>query len=118
MRVWFGRASAATVGIVWLVAQGVARAEEPVELDSGQITDRVEALGDRRDEVQDALDQLNSEHQLQLFVVYVDSFSGQPALDWADETAQINGLGLTSCRTQDKADHRDSQQCPASRTPQ
>ena len=94
MRVWFGRASAATVGIVWLVAQGIARAEEPVELDSGQITDRVEALGDRRDEVQDALDQLNSDHQLQLFVVYVDSFSGQPALDWADETAQINGLGL------------------------
>lgn len=94
MRPWLGRASAATVGIAWLLATGVAHAEEPGELDSGQITDRVDALGDRRDEVQDSLDQLNSDHQLQLFVVYVDSFSGQPALDWADETAQINGLGL------------------------
>jgi uncharacterized membrane protein YgcG/tetratricopeptide (TPR) repeat protein len=94
MRAWFGPASAATVGIAWLLAHGVAHAEEPVELDTGQITDRVDALGDRRDEVQDALDQLFSDHQLQLFVVYVDSFSGQPSQDWADETARINGLGL------------------------
>jgi len=94
MRAWFGPASAATVGIAWLLAQGVAHAEDPVELDTGQITDRVDALGDRRDEVQDALDQLFSDHQLQLFVVYVDSFSGQPSQDWADETARINGLGL------------------------
>jgi TPM domain len=94
MRAWFGPASAATVGIAWLLAHGVAHAEDPVELDTGQITDRVDALGDRRDEVQDALDQLFSDHQLQLFVVYVDSFSGQPSQDWADETARINGLGL------------------------
>jgi hypothetical protein len=94
MRAWFGPASAATVGIAWLLAQGVAHAEEPVELDTGQITDRVGALDDRRAEVQDALDQLFSDHQLQLFVVYVDSFSGQPSQDWADETARINGLGL------------------------
>jgi hypothetical protein len=94
MRAWFGPASAATVGIAWLLAQGVAHAEEPVELDTGQITDRVGALEDRRAEVQDALDQLFSDHQLQLFVVYVDSFSGQPSQDWADETARINGLGL------------------------
>jgi uncharacterized membrane protein YgcG/tetratricopeptide (TPR) repeat protein len=94
MRAWLGRASAATVGIAWLLATGVAHAEEPGELDSGQITDRVDALGDRRDEVEDALDQLDSDHRLQLFVVYVDSFSGQPAQDWADETVRINGLGL------------------------
>ena len=94
MRAWFGPASAATVGIAWLLAQGVAHAEDPVELDAGQITDRVDALEGRRDEVEDALDQLFSDHQLQLFVVYVDSFSGQPSQDWADETARINGLGL------------------------
>jgi len=82
------------IGLLWLATPGVARAEDPVELDSGQITDRVDALGDRRGEVEDALDRLNTDHRLQLFVVYVDSFDGVDSLDWATETADRNGLGL------------------------
>ena len=94
MRAWYLRGAAAAAGILWLLTPGVAHAEDPVDLDSGQITDMVDALGDRRGEVEDALDQLNADHRLQLFVVYVDSFSGMNSQDWADETAQRNSLGL------------------------
>ncbi len=82
------------IGLLWLTTPGIARAEDPVELESGQITDRVDALDERRGEVEDALDRLNTDHRLQLFVVYVDSFSGMDAQEWADETADRNGLGL------------------------
>ena len=94
MRAWFVRGAAVAIGLLWLATPGVARAEDPVELESGQITDRVDALGERRGEVVDALDRLNTDHRLQLFVVYVDSFSGMDAQEWADETANRNGLGL------------------------
>jgi uncharacterized membrane protein YgcG len=94
MRAWFVRGAAAAIGLLWLATPGLAHAEDPVELESGQITDRVDALGDRRGEVEDALDRLNTDHRLQLFVVYVDSFSGMDAQEWADETANRNGLGL------------------------
>ncbi|MGH8775983.1 MAG: TPM domain-containing protein [Jiangellaceae bacterium] len=94
MRAGLVRGAAAAVGVWWLVIPGVAHAEDPVDLGAGQITDRVDALGDRRDEVDDALAQLDSDHQLQLFVVYVESFSGMQSQEWADETASRNGLGL------------------------
>ena len=94
MRAGFFRRVTVAIGLLWLTTPGVARAEDPVELESGQITDRVDALGDRRGEVEDALDRLNTDHRLQLFVVYVDSFDGMDSLDWAAETADRNGLGL------------------------
>ncbi|MFK0254485.1 TPM domain-containing protein [Streptomyces sp. NPDC090445] len=69
-------------------------AEDPVTLSrQGQITDRVGALGDRTAEVTRALDRLYRDHAVQLFVVYVDDFSGRSAQSWADATAQKNGLG-------------------------
>ncbi|MEU2395631.1 TPM domain-containing protein [Streptomyces sp. NPDC007369] len=68
--------------------------EDPVTLSrQGQVTDRVGALGDRTAEVTAVLDRLYRDHRRQLFVVYVNDFSGRSAQSWADATAQKNGLG-------------------------
>ncbi|XIE80046.1 TPM domain-containing protein [Streptomyces sp. SBR177] len=80
----------------WLVVPALpgAHADDPVVLSrEGQITDRVDALGDRRPEVVRALDGLYDARRVQLFVVYVRGFSGRAAQDWADATAERNGLG-------------------------
>ncbi|MFE5852855.1 TPM domain-containing protein [Streptomyces sp. NPDC056500] len=80
----------------WLIvpAGPTARADDPVALArEGQITDRVDALGDRRPDVVQALERLDRQERLQLFAVYVRDFSGRSPQDWADATAQRNGLG-------------------------
>ncbi|GHH40191.1 TPM domain-containing protein [Streptomyces candidus] len=69
------------------------RAEGPVRLSDGQITDKAGALGNRRGEVAEALDRLYADHRIQLFVVYVRDFSGRSSQSWADTTATRNGLG-------------------------
>ncbi|MEW2552941.1 TPM domain-containing protein [Streptomyces zhihengii] len=87
---------AALVAAWWLIGPAAvgARADDPVELSrQGQITDRVDALGDREPAVATALDRLYDEQRLQLFAVYVDGFSGLDAPEWAAETAARNGLG-------------------------
>ncbi|MEV7541787.1 TPM domain-containing protein [Streptomyces sp. NPDC089915] len=76
-----------------VVAASRARAEDPVTLGQGQITDRVGALGDRRDAVAAALERLYSDRRIQLFVTYVHDFSGRSPQSWADATAQKNGFG-------------------------
>jgi uncharacterized membrane protein YgcG len=71
------------------------QADTPIQLDRvGQITDKVNALGNRRDEVTAALAQLDAQRGIQLFVAYVRDFSGKAPGDWANETATRNGLGL------------------------
>ncbi|MFJ8748362.1 TPM domain-containing protein [Streptomyces sp. NPDC102441] len=87
---------AALAVMLWIALPGVpgARAEEPVTLSrDGQVTDKVDALGDRERQVEAALDRLFDERQVQLFVAYVRDFSGRDAQTWADETANRNGLG-------------------------
>lgn len=69
-----------------------ARADGPMRLD-GQVTDKVGALDGRAGEVTAALDRLRADGGLQLFVVYVRSFDGTPAQEWADETATRSDLG-------------------------
>ncbi|GLH95825.1 TPM domain-containing protein [Phytohabitans aurantiacus] len=69
-----------------------ARADSPMRLD-GQVTDEVGALDGREPEVTAALDRLRDANGLQLFVVYVRSFDGTPAQEWADETATRSDLG-------------------------
>ncbi len=87
---------AVLVAAWWLVVPAVhgARADDPVVLSrDGQVTDRVGALRDRRASVEQALDRLYEQERVQLFVVYVRDFSGRPGQDWADATAERNGLG-------------------------
>nr|WP_307813097.1 TPM domain-containing protein [Streptomyces sp. N35] len=78
-----------------LLLTGPARAEGPITLSrTGQITDKVGALGDRKTEVAQALDKLYDDDGIQLFVAYVRDFSGQSAKSWANSTAERGGLGL------------------------
>ncbi|MFD6434932.1 TPM domain-containing protein [Streptomyces venezuelae] len=93
------RAAAAAVAVLlaWfpLLSGSPAAADDPVTLSrSGQITDKVDALGDRADAAEQALDRLYDDRRVQLFVVYVRDFSGRSAQSWADTTADRNGLGL------------------------
>jgi TPM domain len=83
-----------------------AGAVQPFRLDS-QIEDQVGALDGRADSVQAAIDELRRDEQIQLWVVYVDSFSGVGAQEWADETAKKSDLGLSdvllTVATEDRA---------------
>ncbi|MEU5879684.1 TPM domain-containing protein [Spirillospora sp. NPDC047279] len=91
-----GRAAGVLIGLLtFVVLFGPWRpvaAEAPFSV-SGQITDRVGALGDREQAVRVALARLNADQRVQLFVVYVKDFSGMSAAAWADRTAQESGLG-------------------------
>ncbi|MEV4424781.1 TPM domain-containing protein [Streptomyces sp. NPDC049602] len=88
---------AVLVAAWWILVPAVhgAHADDPVALSrDGQITDRVDALGDRRASVVQALDRLYDDRRVQLFVVYVRDFSGRSGPSWADATAERNALGL------------------------
>src|SRR4051794_41690252 len=84
-----------------LLGGGPALADPPFDV-PGQITDRASALGpgDEAD-VQKALDQLQSDENLQLFVVYVRSFDGIDPTEWADETAQASGFDPVEARSEE-----------------
>ncbi|MEV1023884.1 TPM domain-containing protein [Streptomyces sp. NPDC050264] len=86
----------ALLALLWLLLPAASvHADDPVTLSrTGQITDKVGALGDREDAVVSALGDLDDAHGIQLFVTYVRDFSGRSAQDWADATADKNGLGL------------------------
>jgi uncharacterized membrane protein YgcG len=83
-------AGAALAGLS-LIAAMPAMAEQPFEV-TQQVTDRVGALDGREDEVADAIAQLAQDHRVDLYVVYVDDFSGMTAEQWAAETAARSQL--------------------------
>jgi uncharacterized membrane protein YgcG len=93
------------VTLLWL-APAPALADDPLRLD-GQLTDRSGVLGDRRAEAETALQRLRDQTQLQLFVVFVHSFSGARAQEWTDDTARRSDLGdrdgLLAVATRDRA---------------
>jgi uncharacterized membrane protein YgcG len=70
-----------------------AGAEEPFRVES-QIEDRAGALGDQQAVVEASMRELEEREQVQLWVVYVDTFSGRAAQSWATETAVNSDLGL------------------------
>ncbi len=76
-----------------LLLTPVALAQSPFRV-SSQIEDRAGVLGSQKDSAQAAIDELQRAEQVQLWMVYVDTFSGMSAQDWADKTAQISDLGL------------------------
>ncbi|WP_144433673.1 TPM domain-containing protein [Aeromicrobium erythreum] len=82
------------LGVVGVVGVEPAAAEEPVDV-SGQITDRADALGADRPQVQAALDRYYRDTGRQLFVVYVRTFDGLTGAEWATRTAERSGLGRT-----------------------
>ncbi|CAN5861106.1 TPM domain-containing protein [soil metagenome] len=76
-----------------LLAAPAAIAEPPFRVPT-QITDRAGALsGSDQADVQAALDQLYDDKQVQLWVVFVDSFDGQNGTSWAQDTVALSGFG-------------------------
>ncbi|HET9853201.1 MAG TPA: TPM domain-containing protein [Candidatus Limnocylindrales bacterium] len=69
-----------------------ALAVEPLRLDE-QVTDQVDALEGRVEEVQSALDEITDSGGPQLFVLFVDTTDDMPVTDFADETARLSSLG-------------------------
>jgi predicted nucleic acid-binding Zn-ribbon protein len=75
-----------------LVAPSAA-AQPPVRL-SDYLTDQAGVLsGSGRVAVQSATGKLYSARHIQLWVVFVDNFSGQPAVSWAQNTRSASDLG-------------------------
>ena len=70
-----------------------AAAEAPFRV-ATQIEDRAGVLGDRQAEVRAAAQTLQDTEHVQLWVAYVDTFSGLGAQEWADRTARRSDLGL------------------------
>jgi hypothetical protein len=96
----------ATITACVLVAPPVS-AEPPVRL-PGYVTDDAGVLNSsERSQVTAAIDQLYSSRKTRLWVVYVDSFSGQSAESWAASTRRASDLGdfdaLLAVATVDRA---------------
>ena len=89
-RLWAGLALAA--GSLLLLTPA-AHAEDPVDLRGAYVLDTVGAITGDEEAVQAALDSLYERSRIQLFVVYVDTFTGAADGDWATQTAIQNGLG-------------------------
>lgn len=76
-----------------LLAAPAAGAQPPFRL-ADYITDDAGALsGSGRAAVESAVDKLYADRHIRLWVVYVDNFSGQPAVSWAQSTRQATDMG-------------------------
>ncbi|MFC5929110.1 TPM domain-containing protein [Cryobacterium melibiosiphilum] len=96
-----------TLAVPTLLLPTPAQAAEPVRFGSSNIVDEVGALGERESEVTAALDTLYNDTRVDLYVVFVDSFTGVSGQTrWSDQTAIDNGLGtndiLLAVATEDR----------------
>ena len=69
-----------------------ASAEPPPQLE-GPVTDRTGALDGGAGDVEAAIERTLEDQGVQAWVLFVDSTDGQPAPEYAAETARINSLG-------------------------
>jgi uncharacterized membrane protein YgcG len=93
-----------TVGV--LLAP-TAAAQSPFRLPS-YVNDGANALsGSEFSEVQQAVDKLYNDRHIRLWVVYVDTFSGQDAVSWTEQTRRLSDIGgqdaILAVATQDRA---------------
>ncbi|HIZ34517.1 MAG TPA: TPM domain-containing protein, partial [Candidatus Ruania gallistercoris] len=71
-----------------------ATAEPPSALDAHVVDNSSEqVLSGQEGEVESAIDELRSDTDLDLWVVYVDSFDGTQHAEWARQAAEATGLG-------------------------
>src|ERR1700712_4462713 len=76
-----------------LLVTGTAAADEPFAV-TGQVSDPADVLSSTEEsQVQSALDDLQSEDGIQLYVVYVDSYDGAQPATWANQAFQQSTLG-------------------------
>jgi uncharacterized membrane protein YgcG len=103
-------AGLALVALAALVSVGTptaAHAEDPVAFGSSHIADKAGALGNRESDVKAAIDRLYQTTRTDLYIVYVDSFTGAADRQaWATATANKNGMGtndvLLAVATEDR----------------
>ncbi|QAV69136.1 TPM domain-containing protein [Salinibacterium sp. UTAS2018] len=87
-------ATLALAATLALLTAGPAFASDPVSLDGGYVVDSVGVLDGDSSAIDGAVDSLYDSQGIQLFVVYVDEFTNpSDPVDWADATANNNGLG-------------------------
>ncbi len=92
------RAGALTLALLAALVSGLlapagALATDPFRVGS-QLEDRVGVLRGDETAVRDALEELQDAENVQLWAVFVDTFSGLSAQEWAYETAVRSDLGL------------------------
>src|SRR5215207_2165903 len=76
-----------------LAVSTVPASAEPAPQLEGPVTDRTGALDGGAGEVEAAIERTLDDHGVQAWVLFVDSTDGQPAPEYATETARINSLG-------------------------
>jgi uncharacterized membrane protein YgcG len=90
-------AAVAIAAGIALATPATAIATPPVDLSGAYIVDQVGAIGSHEAEITSAINTLYADTRLQLFVVYVDSFTGvSDPQTWAAATAKKNGLGANN----------------------
>lgn len=94
---WAAALASAAVVAVTAIGGGAALATPPVALGSGYVLDDADVLSSGEEaEAQNRLEQLKTDTGLDLWVVYVDQFTDpSSAEDWANQTADDNGLGVS-----------------------
>lgn len=97
MRARWALALTTALTIALAGAAGAASATDPVTLGAGYVLDDVGALsGGEEAQAQSTLEQLKTDTGLDLWVVYVDDFTNPSSSEeWANTTAEANGLGPT-----------------------
>ena len=83
-----------TAGV--LLAPGAA-AEPPFRVPDYVTDRRRRAVAGQRADVENAVDQLYNDRRIRLWVVYVDSFSGQDAVGWAEPRWRLSDFGERGC---------------------
>ena len=84
-----------------------AAAQPPFRLPS-YVNDGANALsGSEFNDVQQAVNKLYNDRHIRLWVVYVDTFSGQNAVSWTEQTRRLSDIGghdaILAVATQDRA---------------
>ncbi|GAA2004678.1 putative membrane protein YgcG [Microbacterium ulmi] len=94
MRARWAAALTAALALMLAAAGGAASATDPVTLGSAHVLDEAGVLGSQASEVEARLERLSADTDVDLWVVYVDDFTGASGPeDWANTTAEQNGLG-------------------------
>jgi uncharacterized membrane protein YgcG/chromosome segregation ATPase len=82
-----------TILTVGLLLAPPAAAQPPFRM-AGYVTDNAGVLSDSgRATVTSAVDRLYTDRRIRLWVIYVDNFSGQNAMNWAQRTFRLSDLG-------------------------
>ncbi|HWM17364.1 MAG TPA: TPM domain-containing protein [Microbacterium sp.] len=97
MRARWAVALTAALAILLAGSAGAASATGPVTLGAGYVLDDVGALSASQEaDAQARLEQLKADTGIDLWVVFVDEFTDPAGSeDWANTSAEINGLGPT-----------------------